>query len=292
MVYSLAGTSFLAGVVTVLVPGLLTGPPAMNGSARGTALVVASCGAPLLLLAHHRARAGSSAALAVATGATAYLLYNAVLLVFATPFNRAFPLYEATLGLAIYTLVGLAYEVWRRAEECLVPACRWQAAFVLLLVGLNAVAWGRRLVPALLGDAPRSMLAGTGLTTNPVYVQDLAFWLPTISWVAVGMWKAHAPRVSLGAGVLCYWVLESVSVAVDQWWGSHADPASTVTSSGVVPVFAALAVLTIWPLVSVASALARVDARPGPAVPGGSARSTEARGTRVIAAGDRGRAQP
>ena len=251
LVYSLVAASFLAGMFTLLVRGLLTGPPVMNGSAKGTALVIVLGGAPLLATAYHRARRGSLAALALAAGAAAYLLYNAVLLVFASPFNRAFLVYEMMLGLAIWTVAALAREIWRRAEHLVVPTNRWAGGFVLGVVVLNLAAWLGNLVPALLSDEPRSMLAGTGLTTNPVYVQDLAFWLPCMTWIAVGLWTAHAPRTVLGAATLCYWVLEAASVAVDQWWGHQTDPTSSVASAGVVPLFVVIGALTAWPLAGV-----------------------------------------
>jgi len=170
---------------------------------------------------------------------------------FATPFNRAFPLYEAVLGLGIWTMAGLAIELWHRGERLVRPASRWTAVFLLAVVVLNVVGWLSRLVPALLSDEPRTILDGTGLTTSPVYVQDLAFWLPAIAWVAVGMWQQHGPRTTLGAAVLSYWVLESAGVAVDQWWGHHADPSSAVVSAGAVPLFVVVGLVTLWPLASV-----------------------------------------
>jgi hypothetical protein len=43
------------------------------------------------------------------------------------------------------------------------------------------------------------------------------------------------------------WVLENVSIAVDQWHGHAADPASPVASGALVPAFAALAVIGLIP---------------------------------------------
>jgi len=237
----------------------------MNGSAKGTALVVVTAGVPALAVASRRARGGSLGALAVTVGAAAFLVYNAFLFVFATPFNRAFPLYEAMLGLGIWTLSTLLLGAWRRSGDLRLPPVRWAAGFVLCMVVVNLAAWMSNLIPALVSDDPRSMLDGTGLTTNPVYAQDLAFWLPVSAWVAVGMWRGHGPRVFLGAAALSYWVLESASVAVDQWWGHSADPGSPAVSVGVVPMFVVVGALTCWPLVSVLRTLA------GGTPPGGEA---------------------
>lgn len=256
VVHLLVAVSVLSGAATLLVPGLLAGPAVMNGSAKGTALVILLGGAPMLALAYRRARSGSLAASAVAAGAAAYLVYNAVLLVFATPFNRAFPLYEAMLGLAIWTLAGLTGGIWVCARQRVVAPGRWVAGFILGVVALNVAAWSAQVVPALLSDDPRSMLAGTGLTTNPVYVQDLAFWLPALAWVAIGMLNGHGPRTVLGASALAFWVLESASVAVDQWWGHHADPTSSVASATIVPLFLVVGAVTILPLASVLSSVA------------------------------------
>jgi hypothetical protein len=260
----LALASLASAACTLLVPDLLAGPAAMNGSAKGTSLVVAAGGVPVLLVAYRMALTGSLRALALAAGAAAYLVYNGVLLVFATPFNQAFLLYEAMLGLCIWSLVGTASELWGRGEHLVRPVSRWVPAYILAVVTLNALAWAGSLLPALLSDHPRSMLDGTGLTTNPVYVQDLAFWLPAIAWVSVGMWRAHGPRTALGAAVLCYWVLESAGVAVDQGWGHHADPASTVASAGAVPLFVLVGLLTVWPLTAALRTLSGTVGPPDP----------------------------
>jgi hypothetical protein len=253
--YLLVLASLLAGAATLLVPDLLTGPLAMQGSARGTALIVVVGGAPVLMLAVRRAGSGSLVALAVAAGATAYLIYNAVMLVFATPFNRAFPLYEAMLGLGVWTFVCLLVEIFEQAAALTRSAPRWTAVLVGGVVALNVAAWVSSLMPALLADEPGSLLEGTGLTTNPVYVQDLAFWLPALAWVSVGMWKGHGPRTVLGASALCYWVLEGASVAADQWWGHLADPTSSVVSAGAVPVFLVVGAVTVVPLLVVLRAI-------------------------------------
>jgi hypothetical protein len=259
LVAALAVVATLAGLVTLLFPDLLSGPAVMNGSARGTALVVVIVAVPSLVVGLRAARRGSVQGLAVATGAAAYLVYNAVLFVFATPFNRAFLIYEAMLGLAIFSLAGLGLQLWQRVSALSTRPPRWVAVFLWSVVGLNVSAWLSTIVPALLDKRPQSMLDGTGLTTNPVYVQDLAFWLPAIAWLALGVWRQHAPRVALASAALWFWLVEAIGVAADQGWGHHADPSSSVASGAAVPLFICMAVVTVWPLLRLLQVL------PGPA---------------------------
>ena len=55
--------------------------------------------------------------------------------------------------------------------------------------------------------------------------------------------------VALAAAGLLFWVVESLGIAVDQWWGHHADPSSTWASSGVVPIFVVLALVGLMPTI-------------------------------------------
>jgi len=55
-------------------------------------------------------------------------------------------------------------------------------------------------------------------------------------------------RFLIAGSVLTMWVLESIGVAVDQWYGHTADPSSPVVSAGMVWVFAALAATGCVPM--------------------------------------------
>ncbi|HSK28162.1 MAG TPA: hypothetical protein VK894_14730 [Jiangellales bacterium] len=254
---ALAAATLAAAIPTLLDRDLLgrdllAGPEAMNGSARGTALVMAAVAVPVLLLSMRWASRGSARAVPVWLGATAYLLYNSVLLLFATPFNAAFLLYVLVLSLSLWTLVALLVhvDVWAFAERVAptVPA-RSVAAYVWVVAGLNALIWLRVIVPAV-AQGDDSFLDGTGLPTNPVYVQDLAVWLPLAAVAAWWLWHRRPWGALVTGGVLVLWVAESLGIAVDQWTGSAADPASPVASAGVVPVFAVLALVGLLPVIA------------------------------------------
>lgn len=87
--YWLSGALALAAtgssLATFLIAGVLRGIAVMNGSARGTSLVVLLIGVPLLAGSMLAASRGSARAVLAWLGAAAFLLYNSLMFVFATP---------------------------------------------------------------------------------------------------------------------------------------------------------------------------------------------------------------
>jgi len=69
----------------------------------------------------------------------------------------------------------------------------------------------------------------------------LALWLPLLAVAAGWLWRRRPHGLSARRRRLVLWILESLSIAVDQWYGHAADPASPVASGALVPAFAA------WP---------------------------------------------
>ena len=245
-----AAVALLAAGWTLADPGLLHGPEAMQGSARGTSLVLLALALPVLLVSVRLARRGSAAALLVWAGALTYAVYNAVLLLFLTPFNAAFLTYVALLGCALWAggFLLAAPEVWRAGRAVALDApVRGIATYVWVVAALNALAWLARIVPSL-GQHPAPMLEGTGVETNAIYVQDLAIWLPLAAVAALWLRRREPRGAVVSAAVLGLWVIESVSIAVDQWLGVQADPDAAVVSLAVVPPFLVLAVVGLVPL--------------------------------------------
>src|SRR6516162_6825652 len=240
----LAATAVVTCLLTFLVPRVLRGTAVMNGSGRGTALVVLLLGVPVLATSMWLARAGSARAVLSWLGAMGFVLYNSVMLLFATPFNRLFLLDVAMLALAAWSIgvllwqtdvAGLGGRFTGSAPVRTVAACVW------VIVALNTLAWLARIVPALTGGGQAAFLRGTGLTTTPGYIQDLALWLPLIAVAAAWLWRHRAWGFLIIGATLVMWVLESAGIAVDQWYGHAADPASPVASAALTPAFGALA---------------------------------------------------
>jgi hypothetical protein len=243
---ALAIAAAVSAGVSFLLPSVLTGAEVGNGNLRGTALVVLLLGVPALLTAMAGTALGSTRWLVVWLGTLGYLLYQAVLFCFATPLNSLFLCYVAYLGLAVWSVVTLFPAVDQRAfgsRLSIGMPSRSVAAFALAIAVMNAAVWLAAIVPALLGSDPASLMKGTGLLTNPVYVQDLAFWLPLLTVAAVACWHRRTWGQLVTGAMLVMLTLEGLGVATDQWFGSRADPTSPAASMAVVPAFAALAVV-------------------------------------------------
>jgi hypothetical protein len=266
---ALAVAAALSAVLTYLVSDILRGPAVMNGSARGTALVVLLVGVPVLACSLVLARRGSAIAVVTWLAAVGFLLYNALMFVFATPVNRLFLLYLAMLSLAAWSAGTLLWHTDTRALGRLIPArapVRLAAGYLWALVILNGGAWLVRILPGLANPGEPAYLRGTGMTTNIVFVQDLALWLPLTAVAAAWLWLRWPRGYLLGGASVVMGVIESISIAADQWYGHTADPASTVVSAALTPIFAALAVLSLvvaWRLLRGLSARAQVRAVTG-----------------------------
>ena len=221
-----ASIATIAAAWTFTNPGLLHGPEAMQGSARGTALVMGALAVPVLLASVRQVWRDHGSALLTWAGALLHLLYNVVLLMVLTPFNAAFLVYVELLGFALWSLayLGASPELWRVGK-----AIAEQAP-------VRGVAY------------PTPMLAGTGVQTNALYIQDLAVWLPLAAVAALWL-RRRQPRGAVIVGALLgLWVIEGVSVATDQWFGVQADPGSSLVSLSLVGPFLALAAIGLVPL--------------------------------------------
>ena len=244
---ALAVVAAAASALTFFVPGILLGPAVSNGNARGTALVILVLAIPVLLLAIWFERRGSWRAVFVWLGALFYLLYNAFLFLFLTPFNSLFLLYITFQSVALFSTLALvrAVDPGRTINSMRRLPVKGLAIFVWTIVVLNAMAWLREVVPAIAAENPGSFLEGLGVATNAVYVQDLAFWLPLMTVAAWWMWHRRPLGILLTGSWLAFGAMESVGIAVDQWFGHRADPLSPHASDSVIPMMVALAIVNL-----------------------------------------------
>ena len=249
----LAASAVVAAGTGLLLPDRLGGEAVMRGNLRGTAIVMLVLALPLLVTAMVRSAQNSARWLLVWLGTVAYLTYQGVMFLFATPFNNFFLVYVALLGFGIWSLIALVSHVQLDGLSARTdPRMRWRliGSVCVALASLNAVAWFMMIAPTVWSDDPQSVLDGSGLLTNPVWAQDLAFWVPAGIVAGTWMWRRRPLGVLVAGGYLVFSVVESVSVAVDQWWGVRADDSQPDWASmTVVPMFLVVALLTAVPLV-------------------------------------------
>ena len=237
----------VAAALTLFLPDVLTGPPVTNGNARGTALVMLALVTPVLVFSIWWERRGSWRARFLWLGSLFYLGYNAFLLLFLTPFNSLFPLYVVTQSLALFSIFALVIagrDVPTENQVDRMPV-RGLAVFVWAIVAFNALAWLQVVVPAVFSAQPTSFLDGLGVATNAIYVQDFVVWLPLMTLAGWWMWNRRPLGVLLTGSWLAFGILEGIGIAVDQWFGHQADPASPHASFEVIPMMIGLAVVNL-----------------------------------------------
>jgi hypothetical protein len=240
----------LAAGATFFLPDLLTGPAVTNAQARGTSLIMLAIGLPVLVVGTWLASRGSWRGLLFAIGALAYFAYNDFLLLFSTPFNPLFLVYIAAMSL---TAFALATTIATTDHETIaehahrVPA-RGIAIYAWVLAFLNALVWLRTIVPAMFAADPTSFLADSGVATNPVFVEDLTFWLPGAALIGGLLWMRRPLGFTLAGGWLVYGLIEAIGVATDQWFGSVADPGTNQASMDGVLLFVVVGLIALGAL--------------------------------------------
>jgi hypothetical protein len=239
----------VATVTALVMPDLVHGPAVMVGSMRGTALVVLLLAVPILgasMLAVRRDRAPLLAIVGW-IGAVAFIAYQGWMFLFAVPFNGLFLVYVAMFGLGFWGLVTLLldvpYERYAASLSSALPArglAGWMIASCIAFYAL----WLKNVVPASFDSEAPSFLAGTGMVTATNYVLDMALFLPFTIAVAVALWRRTAWGLLIGGAMLLVLTLESIAIAVDQWTGSAAAPASSVASASITPLFLVVAAIS------------------------------------------------
>lgn len=267
----LAVAALAASVTTFLAKDSIVGPAAAVGCARGTALVIAAVATPLMVGSMLMALHGSLRAVVVWLGAAGYLLYNAFVLLFATPYNRFFLLYVAMFSLALWSIgtVLVQTDVARLAGQVTggFPR-RGIAIYAWMVVALNAMIWLRGIAPTVTATDPGSFLLASGVTTQPIYIQDLAVWLPLMTVSAFWLWRGRDWGYLLTSALLIVWMLEAFGIGIDQWFGSQADPSSVLASAVMTPAFLAWAAIGAVPVVLTLRPLRREHAPKVPMMEG------------------------
>ncbi len=237
----------VATITALAMPELLHGPAVMVGSMRGTALVMLSLAVPIVIVGMAAARRGGLLGVVAWIGGVAFIAYQGWMFLLAVPFNGLFLVYLAMFAFGFWGLVALligvpatAYASSFAATLPARPLAGWMIASCVAFYAL----WLKNVVPASFDSVDPAFLAGTGMVTPTNYVLDMALFLPFTIAVAVALWRRTSWGLVVGGAMLLMLTLESIAIAVDQWFGSAADPVSPVASAALTPMFLVVAAIT------------------------------------------------
>jgi hypothetical protein len=189
---ALAAIAAAAGLV---IPDLYRDAPYWVQQARGTDFATLLVAVPVLAAGLWAARRRSAAGELAVFAGLLYLVYNYAIFVFSVRMNPLTAVHIAIVALALWSLVlmtrsasmteaggALAHGLNRRASGLLLVSV--SALFGLLWIGQIATA---TTTGALAPDLVRA-----GLSTNPVYALDLAFFLPLCALAGIGLLRRKA----------------------------------------------------------------------------------------------------
>jgi hypothetical protein len=188
----------LAGIATVLaagaalaglaVPRLYLDAPNWVQQARGTDLATLFLAVPVLVLGLRTAARGSTFGRLVVVSGLLYLVYNYAIFAFSVAMNPLTTVHIAIFGLSLWSLV-LAGHATVAATEGVTERLnrRTSGALLVGVAAMFGLLWlGQIATTSTTGVLPPDLIKA-GISTNPVYALDLAFFLPLCAIAGIGL---------------------------------------------------------------------------------------------------------
>ena len=181
----LAGIAAMTGLV---VSGLYVDATNWVQQAQGTDLATLFLAVPVLAIGLWSAQRGSAAARLAVVAGLLYLVYNYAIFAFSVAMNPLTALYIAILGVALWSLVLGGREAVAGTEDLARRLNRRAAGGLPVAVGLLfSLLWlGQIVATSTTGILPPDLVKA-GISANPVYALDLAFFLPLCALAGVGL---------------------------------------------------------------------------------------------------------
>lgn len=202
---TLAGAPLALGASAagVFVQGLYRDPATIRAAMQGQDLLTMAV-VPVLVVASHRARSGSTRAALVWAGLLAYVLYTYTGAAFGYHFNELLLIYIAIASLAGAALLGLLVHLdvggMPARFDGREPRRSVAAFLVFIALMLAAIELGENLRFLLTGTVPTAVSHAGGVTFFP-YVLDLGLIVPLSGLGAVWLWQ-HQPWGYVVSGIL------------------------------------------------------------------------------------------
>ncbi len=250
----LAAASALVGLV---VTNLYVDAPNWAQQARGTDLATLFLAVPVLGIGLWNAERGSSAGRLAVVAGLLYLVYNYAIFAFAVAMNPLTGLHIAIFGLSLWSLVLAGREAVDGAEDVTERLHRRAAGGLLIgVAAMFGLLWLGQIATTTTTSVLPPDLVKAGISSNPVYALDLAFFLPLCALAGIGLLRRNTAAAFafpmliwvalMGAGVVGGFLL--LALAGDQI---------------AVPVVVAIGGLSVASSILAATALVRPGSATG-----------------------------
>ena len=244
----LAAVSALAGLA---VRGLYVDAPNWVQQAQGTDLATLFLAVPILVVGLWTASRGSAAGRLAVVAGQLYLVYNYAIFAFSVAMNPLTAVHIAIFGLSLWSLLIAGRSAVEGSEAVTEHLNRRTAGGLLLGVGaMFGLLWlGQIAATSTTGVLPPDLLKA-GISSNPVYALDLAFFLPLCAIAGVGLLRRN------GAAAFAFPMLVWVPLMGAGVVGGIVLMAAAGDETAV-PVAVAISVLGVVSSVLAAAALVR-----------------------------------
>ncbi len=181
----LAAAAAAAGLV---LTGLYVDAPNWVQQARGTDLATLLLAVPVLASGLWTSRRGSSAGRLAVVAGLLYLVYNYAIFAFAVAMNPFTLVYITIFGLSLWSLLLAGRATVERTEAVAEHLNRRAAGGLLVgVAAMFAALWLGQIATASTTGILSPDLVKAGISSNPVYALDLAFFLPLCTLAGIGL---------------------------------------------------------------------------------------------------------
>lgn len=185
----LAAVAALAGLT---IRGLYVDAPNWVQQAQGTDLATLFLAVPVLVAGLWTASRGSSAGRLAGVAGLLYLVYNYAIFAFSVAINPLTAAHIAIFGLSLWSLLLAGRSATDGAEAVTERLNRRAAGGLLIGVGaLFGLLWIAQIAATNISGVLPPDLLKAGISSNPVYALDLAFFLPLCAIAGMGLLRGN-----------------------------------------------------------------------------------------------------
>jgi hypothetical protein len=198
----LAAFAAAAGLVAT---GLYRDAPNWVQQARGTDLATLFIAVPVLAVGLWTAGRGSAAGRLAVVAGLLYLVYNYAIFAFSVAMNPLTAVHFAIFGLSLWSLLLGARATVDASESAIERLNRRVSAGLLIgVAGMFGLLWLGQIASTTMSGVLAPDLVRAGISSNPVYALDLAFFLPLCALAGIGLLRRN--RAAAYALPMLIWV--------------------------------------------------------------------------------------